>query len=79
MNLGFVILFRVSVFITALVSATTSHRICRIGAVTRNVPCNSSNSSETATHEGLQGRIPQKNKVIVRKLISLIFSRYVGD
>lgn len=76
MNLGFVILFRVSVFITALVSATTSHRICRIGAVTRNVPCN---SSETATHEGLQGRIPQKNKVIVRKLIGLIFSRYVGD
>lgn len=39
MNLGFGILFRVLVFIFALVSAATSHWCCRIGAVTSNVSC----------------------------------------
>lgn len=65
MNLGFVILFRVPLFIIALVSATTSHQLCRIGAVTRGVSCN---SSEGLLHRrGLQDRTPWKKQIIVKK------------
>lgn len=74
MNLAFVILFRVSVFIMALASATTSHWLCKIGAATMKHVLEQ--QWGTAAQERTAGQItmgikkPNQKQIIVKSSIS---------